>query len=101
MDATSLLTNTACADPMLKAGGGRDDYAGFPLRENGQDLAIRESGLLHPELPQRHWEKILLLRAMFIRGDYPCLKLDADLSDGGHVTSSSSKRNASAPGGTN
>ena len=49
--------------------------AGLSLLENGQDLAVTESGRLHVELPRVVWEKILLLATVDFRGDYRTIGL--------------------------
>lgn len=64
----ALLVESDAATAVLMAqiryGGAR-----FGLLENGQNLAIAESGYLHAELPRVVWEKILLLMTAVFRGD--------------------------------
>lgn len=78
------LVEDGAANPVLTAqiryGGAR-----FGLLENGQDLAIAESGRLHAELPRVVWQKILLLMTVVFRGDYHSISAVAAGGFGGGV----------------
>lgn len=50
--------------------------AGLGLLEDGQDMAVAESGRLHVDLPRVVWEKILFLATVNFRGDYRAKPID-------------------------